>query len=112
MARLFSSERRGGARAGAGIDGVWYHAAATYDQTNALLYVNGALVGRTNWSAQLEPANIGFSLGGLYLVESDPHGGGYIAWYTNCLHGMLDEVGIWRRRWSPTKCAKSTYYGL
>jgi len=94
------------------LTGVWYHAAATYDQTNALLYVNGALVGRTNWSAQLEPANIGFSLGGLYLVESDPHGGGYIAWYTNCLHGMLDEVGIWRRALESNEVRQIYDYGL
>jgi hypothetical protein len=72
---------------------VWYHAAAVYDGSNMLLYLNGSLVGSLAKSGSIDtnsavPVNIG----------RNPDSYGYFA-------GTVDEVKIFDRGLSPTEVA-------
>ena len=79
--------------------GEWTHVAGTYDGANVRLYINGALVSSTPFSA-----NIGAGNAGLYI-------GGLASSYFN---GLIDEVRLWNICRSQTQIETyqdSTLYG-
>jgi len=60
--------------------GNWTHVAGTYDGTKLCLYINGNLVGQSNYSSDIGAGEVG-----LYI-------GGFTSLYFN---GLIDEVRLW-----------------
>lgn len=76
--------------------GAWYHAAFTYDGTDAKVYLNGKLDG--SFSPGVSVRNTGSAL---FIGCSSS--------YTNAMDGTLDEVHLWERVLS-NKEIRGLYY--
>lgn len=68
--------------------GKWAHLAATYDGSVARLYVDGILVGETQYTADIGAGDTGFYIGGLSY---------------NYYNGLIDEVRLWNVARSQTE---------
>lgn len=85
--------------------GEWVHAAATYDETNVRLYMNGALVGEEEWPGAIDVNTAKLFVG----AESDDQ-------QPDATHGrffgLIDEVVIANRAFSEAEIGELMETGL
>jgi hypothetical protein len=76
----------------------WIHVVYTHDNSNAKLYINGALVSTTSVSGGLTSNNLPLWFGARPNAGSNSH----------FLHGNIDDIGIWNR--ALTQCEIQDLY--
>ncbi|HWH72445.1 MAG TPA: LamG-like jellyroll fold domain-containing protein, partial [Candidatus Sulfotelmatobacter sp.] len=81
-------------------DGVFHHAAITYDGTIEVLYLDGAIVGSTNFVQQAYASSYQYQLGTGFTGGWPATSGGW-----DSFNGRVDEVSLYNRALSASEVA-------